>query len=118
MQLNRAGQVYGILTAMSAAVGAALPSAEVIADDLERFIRGRFLIPAEDPVFSREVNLWEEGYVDSTGVVEVIAHLEGQLGLRIPEELLFDPDFVRIDGMARLLAELLLVEAAAEGSEA
>lgn len=77
-----------------------------VSDELERFIRGHFAIDDDDELFSRDVNLWEEGYVDSTGVVEVIAHIETTWQLQVPDELLFDPDFVTISGMARLLSAL------------
>jgi acyl carrier protein len=80
-------------------------TASGVADELERFIRAHFAID-DDELFSRDVNLWEEGIVDSTGVVEVLAHIEATWQLQVPDELLFDPDFVTISGMARLLSEL------------
>lgn len=82
------------------------PSAERIASDLERFIRVRFDVPDDDEDFGRDVDLWEEGYVDSAGVVEVISHLEETWRVKIPEEALFDPRFTRIAGMAEVIAAL------------
>jgi acyl carrier protein len=82
------------------------PTAEQIAGDLEHFIRSQFDVPDDDADFGREVDLWEEGYVDSAGVVEVVAHLEERWGVKIPEEALFDPRFTRIRGMAEVVAAL------------
>lgn len=81
-------------------------TAEQIAGDLERFIRSQFDIPDDDEEFGRDVDLWEEGYVDSAGVVEVVSHLEERWGVKIPEEALFDPRFTRICGMAEVVASL------------
>ncbi|HJK94113.1 MAG TPA: phosphopantetheine-binding protein [Polyangiaceae bacterium LLY-WYZ-15_(1-7)] len=75
---------------------------EALARALEAFIRERFRVADDDTLFDRETNLWEEGYVDSAGVVEVLAFLEDAVGARLPEDLLFDPEFTSIDGMARL----------------
>lgn len=77
-----------------------------LADALEAFVRERFRVRASDTRFSREVNLWEEGYVDSAGVVEVVAFLEEWAGQRLPDELLFDPDFTTIVGMSRQVSAI------------
>ncbi|MCA9611461.1 MAG: hypothetical protein H6721_05125 [Sandaracinus sp.] len=79
--------------------------AEQLATVLEAFIRQRFRVRADDDGFTRKTNLWEEGYVDSAGVVEVLAFLEEQVGARLPDDLLFEPEFATIDGMARMSLE-------------
>jgi acyl carrier protein len=82
-----------------------------VAAQVEKFIRTRFRVRADDAYFTPEVNLWEEGYIDSTGAVEMIAFLEQTYGIRLPEEVLFDPDFTNIRGISRLVTRT--VEAAA-----
>jgi len=82
------------------------PLDEEIADKLEAFLRESFQIPADDAWFTRDVDLWEEGYVDSKGVVEVIAFLEESFGVTIPDEVLFAPEFTRVNGIAQLVAKL------------
>lgn len=83
-----------------------LPTTEqVLAAELSTFIRQRFQVAPDDPLFHDDTNVWEEGYVDSAGVVEVFAFLESKVGERLPEELLFNPDFVTVRGMARLVCE-------------
>jgi acyl carrier protein len=82
------------------------PLEEEIADELETFLRESFQIPPDDAWFTRDVDLWEEGYVDSKGVVEVIAFLEETFGVTIPDEVLFAPEFTRVNGIAQLVAKL------------
>jgi acyl carrier protein len=89
---------------------------EACAGALEAFIRANFQIGDDDPYFDRNVNLWEEGYVDSTGVVEVIAFLEETFGVTIPEEMLFSPDFTSIGGMSKLVTGLEAARLSAECS--
>ena len=78
-----------------------------IADDLERFLRESFQIPADDDFFSRSLNLWEEGYVDSPGVLEVLAYLEAKWAVTIPQEALFRPEFTSVNGIADVVAALV-----------
>jgi acyl carrier protein len=80
---------------------------EKIARDVEAFVRSRFSVPESDAMFTRTVDLFEEGYVDSTGLVELISHIEGLYRVRLPEEVLFDASFSRIEGIARIVSELL-----------
>ena len=79
---------------------------EDIAGSIEGFIRDRFDVRPSDATFGRTVSLWEQGYVDSIGVVEVIDFLESTFAVTIPEEALFSPGFTHIDGMARWVLEL------------
>jgi acyl carrier protein len=79
---------------------------EAAARDIEQFVRQRFQIADNDRSFNRSVNLWEEGYVDSLGVVEVIAFLEQRFRTRLPEEIVFSPEFTSIDGIARYVVSL------------
>ena len=73
---------------------------------IETFIREHFDVPPDDPYFNTGINLWEEGYVDSVGVVELIAFLETEFGVTISESQLFSPDFTKIEGIAQIIREL------------
>ncbi|HEY8944913.1 MAG TPA: acyl carrier protein [Polyangiaceae bacterium] len=70
---------------------------------IESFIRRRFRVQDDDESFGVDVNLWEAGYVDSAGAIEMIAFLEETFGITLPEDVLFDPEFAHIRGMARML---------------
>jgi acyl carrier protein len=78
---------------------------EQVASQVEQFIRNRFRVKPDDRHFTPDVNLWEEGYIDSTGAVEMIAFLEQTYAIRLPEEVLFDPDFTHIRGISRLVSK-------------
>lgn len=80
---------------------------ESAATQIESFLRTRFRIAADDTGFTRTVNLWEEGYVDSVGVVEVIEFLEHTFAVRIPDDALFSPDFTCVEGMAGFVTHSL-----------
>ena len=78
-----------------------------IADELEAFLREHFQIPTDDAFFSRSAHLWEEGYVDSAGVVETIAFLENRYQVSLPEEVVFNPNFTHVAGMAQVIHHML-----------
>lgn len=79
---------------------------EEVAARVEEFIRARFRVATEDRSFSRKSNLWEEGYLDSIGVVELISHIESTFDVGLPDEALFDPDFTNVEGIAKLVSAL------------
>jgi methoxymalonate biosynthesis acyl carrier protein len=82
------------------------PTATQVEEALERHIRERFGVRADDSTFGPDVHLFEEGYVDSTGLVEVIAFLEVTFEVRLPEDALFDPTFNSVRGIAKVVAGL------------
>jgi acyl carrier protein len=81
--------------------------AETIARELEAFLRERLNIRRDDPFFTRSVHLFEQGYLDSAGVVETIAHLERRYGIKLEDEVVFDPNFTHVSGMAEVVARTL-----------
>jgi len=87
-----------------------------VAASVEAFLRVRSRVSSLDPRFSREINLWEDGYVDSIGVVELIGFIEATFEVVIPDEVLFDPDFTSVNGIARIVSALLGSPAAAGGA--
>jgi acyl carrier protein len=74
---------------------------------IEEYIRIQFKVSATDPVFSREVDLFERGYVDSVGFVELLEFLSSEFGVEIPDEDLLSDDFSSIAGLTRIVSRNL-----------
>jgi acyl carrier protein len=74
-----------------------------VAAAVEEFARREFSIKPSDRRFDRTVDLFEDGYVDSIGVIELIQFLEKTFGMEIPEADLFSPEFSTIDGIAKIV---------------
>ena len=53
-----------------------------IASRLRTFIRQRFGIPDSDPQFSDDVDLFNYGYIDSFGALDLHAFIEEEFSLR------------------------------------
>jgi acyl carrier protein len=75
-----------------------------VAAAVEEFARREFSIKDSDQRFNRTVDLFDDGYVDSIGVIELIQFLESTFAIDIPEEDLFSPEFSTINGIATIVA--------------
>ncbi len=51
--------------------------------DLREFIRERFTIPKDDADFNDDIHLFDYGYVDSFGAVELITFVKKQFGVEV-----------------------------------
>ena len=91
-------------------------SAEQIGDALERFIREQFEVRQEDPFFARDAHLYDAGYVDSTGVVELIGFVEATFGVKLEDQHIFSDSFTTIDGISAVVHECLVGEAGPRGA--
>lgn len=77
-----------------------------IAGHLEAFIRVQFSIAPSDPRFNRSALLFEHGYVDSVGAVELLAFVQDKFGVVVPDEELLSEEFSTIDGIATVIGRL------------
>jgi acyl carrier protein len=75
-----------------------------IEDQIETFLRSTFRIQGDDPGFTRSTDLYDHGYVDSVGIVELVAWLEKTFGIAIPESDMLSDDFSTTAGLARIVA--------------
>jgi acyl carrier protein len=74
---------------------------------IEEFIRTQFSVSPTDPRFERGVDLFEAGYVDSMGIVELLEFLSQEFDVRIPDEDLLSEDFSSIVGITRIVSRNL-----------
>src|SRR5205823_14063747 len=59
------------------------------------------------PRFSRRASLFRDGYVDSLGVVELLAFINDDFGVEVPDEALVPDNFETIDDIARVIHGLV-----------
>jgi acyl carrier protein len=77
----------------------------MVEDHIERFVRTQFKVSPTDPMFDREVNLFEHGYVDSVGIIELLGFLQEKFSVEIPDDDLLSDDFSNIAGTARIVLQ-------------
>ena len=78
-----------------------------VADELERFIREVGRVADDDVDFTRQVQLFHAGYLDSLGVTQLIVHIEEEFQLELSDEELSDPAFQSIDGISAIVEAAL-----------
>ena len=76
-----------------------------IASVVERFIEKQFRVDGAGPAL-RSMHLFESGFVDSAGVVELISFLESTFKIRLGDDQVFSDDFTTIDGIASIVESM------------
>jgi acyl carrier protein len=79
---------------------------ESIASRIEAFVRTRFEVDPDDDDFDHTVDLYDRGYIDSIGFVELLAFLGREFHVEIPEEDILSDEFLTIGGIAIIVARL------------
>ncbi len=72
--------------------------------ELRAYVVRNFLFGKDDPSLGDEDSLMDRGIVDSTGVLEVIGHLEQQYGIQVLDEELVPENLDTVANMARFVA--------------
>jgi acyl carrier protein len=72
-------------------------------------VREQFAVAETDPHFSRHADLFELGYVDSVGVVELLVYIEQTFGFEVSEDEALTDDFASIEGLGRIVRRALAV---------
>ena len=78
---------------------------------LRQFIKENFLFGADDS-YTDDDSLVENSIIDSTGVLELIAHLEGTYGITIEDEELVPENLDSIANLTRFVTSKYHVAAA------
>ena len=79
----------------------------IIENRIEKFIRTQFNVSPTDPRFDRGVDLFESGYIDSIGIVELLEFLSQEFDVQIPDDDLLSEDFSSIMGIAQIVSRNL-----------
>jgi acyl carrier protein len=72
--------------------------------ELRRYITENFLFGQDDGVLTDEVSFLEKGLIDSTGVLEIVAHLEQTYGVSVKDEELIPLNFDSVSNLATYVA--------------
>jgi methoxymalonate biosynthesis acyl carrier protein len=59
--------------------------AKQIKENLREYIVGHFGVPADDPEFNDTVHLFDYGYVDSFGAVDLISFVQERFGVTVSQ---------------------------------
>jgi acyl carrier protein len=78
-----------------------MPGEPDVAAAVEQFVRDSFGVAADDPMFGRDENLFDLGYVDSIGLAELLAYIESEFDVELSDDELVSDEFTTIDGIAR-----------------
>jgi acyl carrier protein len=79
-------------------------------DQIRAYIVENFLFGDDGPLTSDDQSLLDSGIIDSVGVMELVAYLEGDHGLQIQDEELMPEN---LDSVANLVAFVRRKKAAA-----
>lgn len=61
----------------------------------------------DDPAFTREAHLFDGGFVDSIGLVQLITFLESTFDIAVDEDMLMSEDFTTVGGISALVASAM-----------
>lgn len=78
-----------------------------VQDRIEKYVREQFGVGDGDLRFGPTVDLYESGYVDSVGVVELLAFIEEEFGVEVSEHDLVSPAFSSVEGIASIVRRLI-----------
>lgn len=78
-----------------------------IAAAIERFIRVECQVSDRDPTFTRDAHLFDGGFIDSIGFVQLISFVESTFDVAVDDEELMSDDFTTIDGISKFVASAM-----------
>jgi len=68
--------------------------------ELRQFVIDNFLFGQTDAAFTDDDSLLEKGLIDSTGVLEIVAHLEANYEVSVEDEELIPQNLDSVDNLA------------------
>ncbi len=68
--------------------------------ELRRYIIENFLFGLDTAILTDDVSFLEQGLIDSTGILEIVAHLEQEYGVSVEDEELIPMNFDSVNNLA------------------
>ena len=75
------------------------------ADALAQFIEDKFLVSFSDGTLSYDSDLFENGVIDSFGVIEIVTFIQEQFGVELEPDDLMSELLASVSGLATLVQE-------------
>ena len=87
-----------------------MPQSERIIDiDIKRkldvFIRDKFLLGNKDVVLNDYDSFLEKGFIDSTGILELVSYIEETFGINIEDEELIPDNLDSLDKLVNYISK-------------
>jgi acyl carrier protein len=70
---------------------------------IEAFVRIQYSVSTDDSGFSRDVDLFNLGYVDSIGLAELLGFINASFKVKINDDDLLSDEFSNIHGIAKIV---------------
>lgn len=71
---------------------------------VKRYVLEHFLFTSDESAVANDDSLLRNGVIDSTGILELITHVEETFGISVSEEEMVPTNFDSIDAIAAFLA--------------
>lgn len=81
----------------------------VLTQDIREFVVRNFLF-GQDDGFTNASSFLEGGIIDSTGVLELVSHLEGRYGIKIADHELIPDHLDSVEAVARFVTQKLAAQ--------
>jgi acyl carrier protein len=72
---------------------------------IREYIIENFLFGDDAPLTSDSISLLDEGIIDSVGVMELVAFLEGDFGLTVEDEELIPENLDSVENLANFISK-------------
>jgi acyl carrier protein len=82
-------------------------SDQAIADNVRAFVISNFLFGQETQAVANDSSFLETGIVDSTGILELVAHIEQQFGIAVEDGELVPANLDSIDNVTAFITRKL-----------
>jgi acyl carrier protein len=68
--------------------------------ELRKYITENFLFGQDNAILTDDVSFLEQGLIDSTGILEIVAHLDQAYGVSVEDEELIPMNFDSVNNLA------------------
>ena len=78
-----------------------------IKSSVRSFIVGNFLFGSDDPMLTDDASFLRTGIIDSTGILELVAHVETSYGFVVEDEEMVPENLDSLDNVSRFIGRKL-----------